>query len=397
MIMAKCHKNRKLKINKFYNTKNNKTMTATISYADITNELLNNITRTPDKLYSSRGSQNAFESAKVYNKKTNKPLYVSTPIIYTYGATEPKNDNNDDVALEDFEKSKSEYPKLNMTLQFATGEYAEKYPEQNIFLDKMHLLGDHITNDCIENKWQKKWNKMFDAEDDIEILTEKKLAKNKAKKIVRFPSQKDAKGNILKGKPDSTKPRINLKIPFKYVGNKIVGYDIKIYDENVKDEQGKLIPVYPNDNGQTPDQLITKGNIQATFETKVYVMDGKIGIQCSLVQCKLLGGNKVDSSAEDLECQFDSGEQTETTSKPVFKNDDEDEMLKFLENTTPVQIQQPTPVVEQPKPIEVPPPPKIDEVEQKEQETEIKEEPPKEQIKEPVLKKTTAKKIIKKG
>ena len=119
----------------------------------------------------------------------------------------------------------------------------------------------------------------------LKFSLKKKLAKNKAKKIVRFPNQKDAKGNILKGKPDLTKPRINLKIPFKYVGNKIVGYDIKIYDENVKDEQGKLIPVYPNDNGQTPDQLITKGNIQATFETKVYVMDGKL--EFNVVWCNV--------------------------------------------------------------------------------------------------------------
>ena len=246
---------------------------------------------------------NGLKQIGIQNKKSKKSMYLSTPLMLTWGMNEYTDDKTG---------SKS----YDMALQFPNDEYSN--PECVEFLKNMQNFEQKLKADATENC--KEWlNKTKMSSDVIDALWTPML---------RYPKDKET------GEYDySRAPTLKVKIPY-WEGN---FKGVELYD----DEQKQL---FPNDDDIQPIEYVTKGSNVATiiYCGGIWVANGKFGVTWKLFQAvvkpraSLAGKCHISLSQKDKEAmnasvkKDDSDDELDTTTvgnsnETVVEDSDEEE------------------------------------------------------------------------
>ena len=239
---------------------------------------------------------NGRKQVGILNSKSKKGVHLATPLMLTWGINE---------YVDDKTGSKS----YDMALQFPNDEYNN--PECVAFLKNMQALEQRIKTDAITNC--KDWlNKTKTSADAVDALWTPML---------RYPKDKES------GDFDySRAPTLKVKINYWEGEYRLT----EIYDDN-------QVPLFPNDNGIVPYELITKGSHVATILScgGIWVANGKFGVTWRLFQAvvkpreTLAGKCHISLSTKDKETMSASAANQEETEGV------QDEVLaEQLESTT---------------------------------------------------------------
>lgn len=186
------------------------------------------------------------KSVNILNRKTNSRLNISTPVMLTWGASD----------FVDPQTGKGN-GKFEMALQFPTEEYASA--DTTAFLENMQKFEQKIKTDALT--YSKEWlGKVHKSSDVVDALYSPFLKYSKDKST---------------GEPDTSKPpSIRIKIPI-WEGE----WKCSIYSE-------EGVPLFPNENGLTPVDLIPKATQVKVLMTcgGIWFANGKFGITWKLIQ-----------------------------------------------------------------------------------------------------------------
>lgn len=247
------------------------------------------------------------KSIGILNKASNKSLYVSTPLMLTWGI----NEYHDEVS------GKRTY---DMSLQFPSGEYDT--PDISKFLKNIKEFEEKIKSDAVTNS--KEWmNKAKMTPEVVDALFTP---------MVRYPKDQNT------GEPDySRSPTLRIKIPFWEGEWKCELYDL---EEN---------QIFPNETGVYPTDLITKAsNIATVIQCGgIWFANGKFGVTWKMLQAvvkpkeSLKGKCFISLSASDKE-------KLATSKESVDDDDDDDVVAQVVdtddEDDTPTPTPTPVPV-----------------------------------------------------
>ena len=184
------------------------------------------------------------KSIGIVNSTSNKGLYLSTPLMLTWGVNEFVDDNS----------GRKTY---DMSLQFPKEEYKTELLDK--FLVNMQTLEARLKSDAIKNS--KEWmNKSKMSAEVVDALWTPML---------KYPKDKES-GEFDYDRP----PTLRLKIPI-WDGE----WKIELYDMNQKQ-------LFPNDAGLLPTDLIAKATNVATVMQcgGLWFANGKFGVTWKLVQ-----------------------------------------------------------------------------------------------------------------
>jgi len=246
-------------------------------------------------------NSNGRKQVGILNGKTMKSLYMSTPLMLTWGVNEYSDDN------------KNSY---DMALQFPRDEYDNENCAQ--FLKNMQAFETKIKQAAIENS--RDWlNKSKLTPDAVDALWSPML---------KYPKDKET-GDSDYSRP----PTLKVKIPYWEGEFK----NVEIYNENRE-------PLYPNTSDEEPksiQDLIVKGSNIATIIQcgGIWVANGKFGVTWKLFQAvvkpraSLVGKCHIELTTKDIEqlnvkTEDNSDNETVTDTKPVTlvqDSDDDDE------------------------------------------------------------------------
>ena len=181
----------------------------------------------------------------ILNKHNMKSLYLSTPLMLTWGVNEYTDD-------------KTGKKTFDMALQFPNQEYNN--PECAAFLKNMQELEKRIKDDAITNC--KEWlNKPKMVAEAVEALWTPML---------KYPRDKATE------EPDHSRaPSLKVKIPFW----DDVFKNVELYNE-------ASVLVFPNDDNNSIGDYIVKGTNVATLIQcgGIWVANGKFGVTWKLFQ-----------------------------------------------------------------------------------------------------------------
>ena len=181
----------------------------------------------------------------ILNKHNMKSLYLSTPLMLTWGVNEYTDD-------------KTGKKTFDMALQFPNQEYNN--PECAAFLKNMQELEKRIKDDAITNC--KEWlNKPKMVAEAVEALWTPML---------KYPRDKATE------EPDHSRaPSLKVKIPFW----DDVFKNVELYNE-------ASVQVFPNDDNNSIGDYIVKGTNVATLIQcgGIWVANGKFGVTWKLFQ-----------------------------------------------------------------------------------------------------------------
>ena len=184
------------------------------------------------------------KSVGILNSKSMKGLYMSTPLMLTWGVNEYTDDSS----------GRKTY---DMSLQFPKEEYNNETVQK--FLDNVIAFETKIKNDAIANS--KEWmNKAKMSPEVIDALWTP---------MVKYPKDQNT------GEADHSRaPTLRVKFPI-WEGD----WKCELYDM----EQKQL---FPNDYGLFPPDLIAKGTNVATVIQcgGIWFANGKFGVTWKLVQ-----------------------------------------------------------------------------------------------------------------
>ena len=272
------------------------------------------------------------KSIGILNKKTNKSLFVSTPLMLTWGINE----------YVDEASGKRTY---DMSLQFPNEEYTTSDIKQ--FLENMISFEKKIKEDAISNS--KEWmNKAKMTPDVVDALFTP---------ILKYPKDPQT------GDPDTTRsPTLRIKIPYWECK-----WKCELYDMNKSQ-------LFPSSSDITPAELITKGSNTATVIQcgGIWFANGKFGVTWKLLQAvvkpkqSLKGQCFINLSKEEktkMETSNpDEDEVNDIVAKVVNDTDDEDEPspeVKSEESPPKVEEEITTPTKDKPaEELEAPAAPK---------------------------------------
>jgi len=235
---------------------------------------------------------NGRKQVGILNSKNMKSVYLSTPLMLTWGVNEYLDD-------------KTEAKSYDMALQFPNDEYNN--PESVAFLKNMQQLEKRIKSDAITNC--KDWlNKTKTSPDAVDALWTPML---------RYPKDKDTGDFDYSRAP-------TLKVKLNYWDGEYK--NTEIYDDS-------QMQLFPNDNGTLPVELITKGAHVATILScgGIWVANGKFGIIWRLFQAvvkpraTLAGKCHINLSSKDKETLIASATKQD--------EEDEDVVVEQLEST----------------------------------------------------------------
>lgn len=200
---------------------------------------------TKDILYTKpKVNSQGGKSIGILNSNSKKGLYISTPLMLTWGINENDFEGKGNV-------------KYDMALQFPRQEYASE--ETTKFLENMLAMETKIKEDAVKNC--KDWmNKAKMSSEVVDALF--------------TPMVKYAKDPNT-GEPDRNKnPTLTLKLPV-WDGK----FNIDLYDL-----EGE--PLYPNDKGLNPVDLVPKGsNVLTIIQCGgIWFINGKFGVSWKLTQ-----------------------------------------------------------------------------------------------------------------
>jgi hypothetical protein len=188
------------------------------------------------------------KSVGILNATTNTALNLQTPLMLTWGV----NENTD--------KKTGEVQSYSMALQFPSDEY--KTANISRFFAVMQTFEAKIKQDAITNS--KEWFGKAMSAEVIGAIFNPVLSYSK---------------NPQTGEPDHTKnPTLRVKLPF-YDGE---WKGIEIYDSNQH-------VLFPNSDGKSPKDLITKGSDAALIITcgGLWFAGGSFGVIWRLAQAVL--------------------------------------------------------------------------------------------------------------
>ena len=207
------------------------------------------------------------KSIGILNAKSIKGLYMSTPLMLTWGVNEYTDDSS----------GRKTY---DMSLQFPKEEYDTESVQK--FLKNMIAFETKIKEDAIANS--KDWmNKAKMSSEVVDALWTP---------MVKYPKDPNS------GEPDLTRPpTLRIKFPL-WEGE----WKCELYDM----EQAQL---FPNDKGLFPPDLIAKATNVATVIQcgGIWFANGKFGVTWKLVQAvvkpkqSLTGQCFINLSNEDKE------------------------------------------------------------------------------------------------
>jgi len=188
------------------------------------------------------------KSVGILNATTNTALNIQTPLMLTWGV----NENTD--------KKTGEVQSYSMALQFPSDEY--KTANVSKFFAAMQAFETKIKQDAIT--YSKEWFGKAMSAEVIGAIFNPVLSYSK---------------NPQTGEPDHTKnPTLRVKLPF-YDGE---WKGIEIYDSNQH-------VLFPNSDGKSPKDLITKGSDAALIITcgGLWFAGGSFGVIWRLAQAVL--------------------------------------------------------------------------------------------------------------
>ena len=239
---------------------------------------------------------NGRKSIGIINNENKKSLYISTPLMLTWGV----NTYND-------EKS-GEVQSYDIALQFPNDEYNNN--ECNTFLKNMQALEEKIKNDAVTNS--KDWlNKTKLVSEAVDALWSPML---------KYPKDRDT------GEYDySRAPTLKVKIPFWEGEFK----NVELYNDSKE-------LVFPNDENSNISEFIVKGSNVATIIQcgGIWVANGKFGVTWKLFQAVVKP--KITLSGK---CHITlSDKEKELMSKSVEdSNDDINDSHDVINNITKVE------------------------------------------------------------
>ncbi len=230
----------------------------------------------------------------ILNSKNKKGVYLSTPLMLTWGINEYTDD-------------KTGVKSYDMALQFPNDEYNN--PECLAFLKNMQILEQRIKNDAITNC--KDWlNKTKTSPDAVDALWTPML---------RYPKDKESGDFDYSRAP-------TLKVKLNYWDGEYK--NTEIYDDN-------QMQLFPNDNNIVPLELITKGAHVATILScgGIWVANGKFGVTWRLFQAvvkpriTLAGKCHINLSTKDKETLTATADKQEEV-------EEDDVVVEQLASTT---------------------------------------------------------------
>ena len=250
------------------------------------------------------------KSVGIINSETNKALYLTTPLILSWGVQE-----------NDYEGSgKKSY---DMSLQFPNDSY--ETPETKKFLDSMVAFQEKLKADAVENS--KEWlGKGKITPEVVDALFSPML---------RYPKDQST------GEPDLTRaPTLKIKLDYWEEA-----FNCEIYDVDHK-------PLFPTSGGDvTPMDLIPKAtNVAVVIRCGgVWFANGKFGCTWRLIQAMVKPKESLkgrcfiklsDDDANKLKNQETGNvEETESVGIEVAEDSDE-EQEQQQEQVEDVSIQE---------------------------------------------------------
>jgi hypothetical protein len=187
------------------------------------------------------------KSINILNSTTKKWLTLHTPMMMTYGVNQRVNDDGSTT--------------YDMSLQFPRDEFSNK--ETQGLKNMMMEMEEKIIQDAFVNS--RDWfGKKYSSIDVLRELWSPML---------KFPRNKDD------GSTDTTRPpTLKVKLPiYKRDGRDDIKFDL--FDT-------KSQSIFPNEEGQTPDELVQKGaNVWCVITSGgIWFANGKFGVTWKLNQ-----------------------------------------------------------------------------------------------------------------
>lgn len=266
------------------------------------------------------------KSINILNTSTNKSLYLTTPLMLTWGVNEYTDEKSGKVTYD-------------MALQFPSEEYATE--QASAFLENVKKMEEKVKDDAIVNCRDWMGKPKMTAEVVDALFTP----------MLKYPKDKNT------SEPDYTKsPTLKVKLNYWEGEFKCELYDM---DQNA---------LFPNNDGVAPRELVQKGtNVACVLQCGgVWFANGKFGVTWRLLQAvvqpraSMTGRCLITISAEDKERAKAAVASTtddvgdEEVGVEVEDSDDDDdndvdvkaEVAEAVEEATPPA---PEPVVDAPK------------------------------------------------
>jgi len=236
------------------------------------------------------------KSIGILNKHNMKSLYVSTPLMLTWGVNEYTDD-------------KTGKKTFDMALQFPNQEYDN--PECSAFLKNMQEVETRIKSDVITNckEWLGKPKMSSDAVDAL------------WSPMLKYPRDKATE------EPDHSRaPSLKVKLPY-WEGVFKDGNDrLEIYSESQE-------LLFPNDDNNSITDFIVKGSSVATIIKcgGIWVANGKFGVTWKLFQTVVKPKTSLSGK-----CHIVLSEKDKEKLVAHVNDDDDDEPVKMVSSVTEV-------------------------------------------------------------
>ena len=267
------------------------------------------------------------KSINILNTATNKGLYLTTPLMLTWGVNEYTDEKSGKVSYD-------------MALQFPSEEYGNA--KATAFLENVKKMEEKVKADAIVNCRDWMGKQKMTAEVVDALFTP----------MLKYPKDKNT------SEPDYTKSP-TLKVKLNYWEGE---FKCELYDM-------ESAPLFPNDNGVNPPDLVQKGtNVACVLQCGgVWFANGKFGVTWRLLQAvvqpraSMTGRCLITISAEDKErvkaaaasVTEDAEEEVGVEVEDSDDDDDDDdvdvkaEVAEAVEEAAPAPV--PEPVAEAPK------------------------------------------------
>lgn len=200
-----------------------------------------------DYMYTkAKVNPNGRKSVGILNNQSKKALYMSTPLMLTWGVNTYTDEKTGEVQSYD------------MALQFPNDEY--NTPESAAFLKNMQAFEQKVKDDAVANS--KDWlNKSKLVPEAVDALWSPML---------KYPKDKET------GEPDySRPPTLKVKIPY---------WEGEFKNVELYNDERSL--VFPSDDSSSIGEYIVKGSNVATIIVcgGIWVANGKFGVTWKLFQ-----------------------------------------------------------------------------------------------------------------
>lgn len=285
-----------------------------------------NFNVTKDYMYTkAKVNANGRKSIGILNNENKKSLYISTPLMLTWGVNTYTDEKTGDVQSYD------------IALQFPNDEYNN--PECVSFLKNMQALEQKIKEDAVANS--KDWlNKTKLVPEAVDALWSPML---------KYPKDKET------GEPDySRAPTLKVKIPYWEGEFK----NVELYNDSKE-------LVFPGEDETNISEFIVKGSNVATIIQcgGIWVANGKFGVTWRLFQAvvkprtTLSGKCHISLSDKDKELMSKSvddeevSDVTDSVSKTQVEDSDDEDKVSLAQEAEEVkeEITKKVDVEDQPK------------------------------------------------